>query len=202
MFSAFFDAIFPPRPTEKALQSLTLQDLASAALYDGTLPYQEPFVKALVWEIKYYANSKALALAGKHLADTLLGVAGEELGKPLLIPVPMFEKRRRERGHNQTEVLCEAALSALGKDGSDYFDYEPRLLVRYRHTKPQQGLERHERLTNVEHCMKIKDPAAVRGRVCVVVDDVSTTGATLTEARRALREGGARIVHCISLARS
>lgn len=202
MLRAFFEALFVPRATDTTVRDMTPAQLAGLAMYDGVLPYQDPRVKALVWELKYYANGAAATLAGAHMADILLGIAGDELGKPLVLPVPMFEKRRRRRGHNQTEILCEAALASMDKENQEAFEYLPHTLVRYRNTRPQQGLEKHERLTNVEHSMKIKDPAAVRGRVCIVVDDVTTTGATLTEARRVLCEAGARAVHCVSLARS
>jgi ComF family protein len=132
------------------------------------------------------------------LADELLALAAEELGVPLLIPIPMHPDRYKERGHNQTEVLCEAALRALGQ-GESPFEYKRDVLKRVVDTPHQQGLARSKRLKNVEDSMVAKD---VEGRVCVVVDDVTTTGATLTEAKRALLAAGARRVHCVALARS
>ena len=69
-----------------------------------------------------------------------------------------------------------------------------------KHTLPQQGLERHNRLKNLKNSMTVSDPAKVKGRVCIVVDDVTTTGASFAEAKRALREAGAAEVCCIALA--
>jgi len=190
--------LFRVRPTEKITEGLTLAELRSLSRYDGTLPYGNKRVRALVWEVKYYAHGKAARLAGAYLADLLLAEASGTIGVPLLIPMPMHPKRRHERGHNQTEVLCEAALQIL----SEGFDYAPTILRRVRHTPPQQGLERHSRLTNVNRSMEVVLGAGIAGRVCIVVDDVTTTGASFDEAKRALKSAGAAEVRCIALAQS
>ncbi len=189
--------LFRVRPTEQLTEALTLPELERLSRYDGTLPYSEPKVRALVWEVKYYAHGRAAKLAGEYLAQLLLAEAADIVGTPLLIPMPMHPKRRKERGHNQTEVLCEAALKVLFS-----FTYDPHILIRTRHTQPQQGLERHNRLKNLQNAMAVSDPAKVKGRVCIVVDDVTTTGASFAEAKRALREAGASEVRCIALAQS
>jgi ComF family protein len=149
--------------------------------------------------LKYKSNPKALKLAGEYLAEELLGIASEELGKVMLIPIPMHAERRKQRGYNQTELLCEAAIRITGKSA---FDYEPFALERTKMTAPQQTLARRKRLTNLKNSMKVVNPEKIKGRVCVVVDDVSTTGATLAEAARALKKSGAARVHQIALARS
>lgn len=191
-----FDLVLPPRRTELLLRSVTadyLHELSGG----GALPYHDPRITALVWELKYYGSRQARHLAGTYLSELVLGLATEELGTPLLVPVPMHYARRRERGHNQTELLCQTAAAILDKT----VVYTPRALVRLVHTPHQQGLPRHIRLKNVANSMQA-DERQVRGRACIVVDDVTTTGATLEEAKRALLFGGARVVHCIALARS
>ena len=214
----------PPRETERELEELTLEKLQALARYDGTLPYHERAVRALVWELKYRARSRACELAGAYLADLLLAEAEEYIGTMLLIPMPMHEARRKQRGHNQTELLCGAALQVLsGKTlpkkvlGSpvrsatraagqtifvEGFSYAPHVLVRVKNTKTQQGLERSERLKNVKDSMLVKYPEQVRGRTCIVVDDVTTTGATFAEAKRALKAAGAKEVRLVALAQS
>lgn len=197
LFYPIIDVILPPREDTTRVATLTSEDLAQMRGSRG-LPYRNDDVRALVWECKYRKNPRALALAGAFLADELLGIAAECVGKPVLVPIPMHKSRRRLRGHNQTEALCEAALQTLGEEA---FDYVPKALVRTRATAPQQRLPRHLRLVNVKNSMKASE-TLVRGRVCIVVDDVSTTGATLKEAVRALHEAGAREVHTTTLAYS
>lgn len=199
------DIIAPPRETDMLVRTLTLKDLRNLVLRgtkSGSLPYHDERVTALVWELKYFAHARAAKLAGAILSDILIGIASESLGKPLLIPIPMHAARRRERGHNQTELLCNSVLRSLGEAGQDFFDYKPQVLVRTKATPQQQGLHKTERERNLTKAMKVLNEKEIVGRVCVVVDDVSTTGATFAEATRALREAGAREVICVALAYS
>ncbi|HVV15105.1 MAG TPA: phosphoribosyltransferase family protein [Candidatus Paceibacterota bacterium] len=196
LFASLVGLLIPPRRNERVVAAMTLDDLEQLRAEDG-LPYRDERVRAFIWELKYNKNPHALRLAGEFLAEDLLGIAEEELGRPLLVPIPMHATRRRERGHNQTEALCEAALAFV----NDSFEYMPNALARIAHTPPQQGLPRRKRLENLIGSMQA-NADAVRGRVCVVMDDVSTTGATFAEAKRALREAGAKRVHPVALARS
>jgi predicted amidophosphoribosyltransferase len=220
IFSAIFYFITglfaPPRPTERIVARLTIETLQSLAHYDGSLPYHDERVRALVWEVKYRANPRARALAGEYLADLLLAEAEETIGTLLLIPMPMHKARRKERGYNQAELLCKSALTVLGGGktlrknslgaAEDFFaegfSYRPHTLERVVNTKTQQGLERHERLKNVKNSMRVVRPELVKGRVCIVVDDVTTTGATFIEAKRALKAAGASEVRLVALAQS
>lgn len=196
LFSAWIDLLVPPRHSDALVRTLTLDDLHDLQRQGG-LPYHSEAVRALVWEVKYFANPAAAALGGALLAEEITMLAGEEFGVPLVVPVPMHPARRKVRGHNQTEVLCAAALPLLGGAA----ECAPRALQRVVDTPTQQGLPRATRLNNVRDSMRA-DPAVVKDRVCIVVDDVTTTGATLTEAKRALKAAGAGSVHCVALAYS
>jgi competence protein ComFC len=168
------------------------------ARQDGTLPYHESAVRALVWEIKYRRNAEALRLAGTFLAEQALSIAEEALGMPVLVPVPMHKARRAARGYNQTEILCEAIMNA----SPNSFAYAPHALVRIRNTIPQQGLPKHRRLKNILGAIEVADAESVAGKTCIIVDDVSTTGATTHEVKRMLIETGAREIHILTLAHS
>jgi ComF family protein len=194
----FFDIILPPRRTERIVRALSNEALQSLATHSGTLPYHEPSITALVWELKYRKNSEALRLAGTFLAEGAMAIAEESLSKPVLVPVPMHHTRRKARGYNQTEALCEAILTAA----PNMCAYAPNALVRVRNTIPQQGLPKHRRLKNMLGAIETRDSGEVAGKICIVVDDVSTTGATAHETKRALLEAGAKEVHILTLANS
>lgn len=193
---SFIDLLVPPRRTDLLIRTLTLETLQRLSNEDA-LPYHDARVQALVWELKYYASPRAARLAGACIGEQVLHSASEEIGTPLLVPLPMHKNRRKGRGHNQTEVLCKAALGFCG--GS--VTYAPKALIKTADTRTQQGLPKAERLNNVAHSMQ-GDDRVVAGRVCIVVDDVTTTGATLAEAKRALMHAGARAVHLLALAKS
>lgn len=193
------DILLPPRATEELIHTLQLDDLLAITLQGekrGSLPYHDPRVRALVWELKYFSHPKAVALAGAILSKILLEIRSKTKERPLLIPIPMHPSRRRMRGHNQTEVLCEAALAYM----PNLFEYTPHALVRTRTTPQQQGLSKDERLQNLKHSMAVTHTTHLHGRRCVVIDDVSTTGATFAEASRALAHAGAGHIRCVALA--
>lgn len=194
LLQTLVDLIIPPRGSELVVRSLTpelLYTLRSAE----RLPYTDARVQALVWELKYYGNRRAITLGAAYLAEHVLALAAEEVGVPLLIPAPMHKARMRERGHNHTALLCRAMLPHL----PGAVQYAPESLHKVRKTRTQQGLERTARLRNVHTSMRAH---GVEGRVCIVVDDVLTTGATLAECARALKAAGARTVHTVALAQS
>jgi ComF family protein len=115
-----------------------------------------------------------------------------ELGLPrgrlVFIPIPLHSKRKGIRGFNQAEILCGILAKELGIEMVSG-------LVRIRDTKSQTGLPRAKRLVNVRDAFAFRDnPLLLEGKVVVLIDDVVTTGATLSESARVLKSAGARNV--------
>ena len=188
MFLFLLDILIPRRRSEEIVRATSLKELEALSSEDG-LPYHDPRVTALIWELKYHKTRRAPALAGALLHRHILALIAEEVGRPLLIPVPMHRERMRERGQNHTELLCKRVLRHVGSA----VEYRPEALRRTALTPTQQGLPRAQRLQNQKGSMAAREDI-VSGRSCIVVDDVVTTGATLAEAHRALRAAGARSV--------
>jgi ComF family protein len=114
----------------------------------------------------------------------------------LIIPVPLHEKKLRERGFNQSVVLARE-LSRCYALPLDFMS-----LRRLRHTEPQVGLGGKERETNVRGAFTVKDSKSVKGAGIILVDDVFTTGSTLRECARCLMDAGAERVAVLTLARA
>lgn len=115
-----------------------------------------------------------------------------------IVPVPLSEARRRERGYNQAECLAQA-LAPWWR-----IPVWTDVLVRARHTVSQVRLTPSQRASNVSGAFAVPmhKRAQLRGRHVVLVDDVITTAATLNAAVQALLEGGARIISCATFGRA
>jgi predicted amidophosphoribosyltransferase len=113
-------------------------------------------------------------------------------GPVLVVPVPTSRAARRRRGDAPLEALARAACA-----GFTTAEVRPVAVLRpRRRVEDQAGLSATRRAVNLEHSMQVRGrcQVLVAGSACVLVDDVLTTGATLVEAARALRAGGARQV--------
>ena len=119
----------------------------------------------------------------------------------VLVPVPLHSSRQRERGFNQAELLARGLSGLLRKTGKG-----PRLethcLRRTRSTPPQTGLSLAARRENVRGVFAVDHPEVVRDLEAVLVDDVMTTGATLSACAAALKHAGATRVCALTLARA
>jgi competence protein ComFC len=140
--------------------------------------------------LKYYGLTDLSPILGARLAQTypLLNVTID-----LIIPVPLFHARLKERGYNQSYILCEALSEHIGVPLSN-------ALTRERDTGSQVGLNREERLSNVESAFQAD--TSVAGQKLLIVDDVRTTGATLKACAQAALTAGASEVYALTLSRA
>jgi ComF family protein len=159
----------------------------------------EAELRELIHLLKYDAVTPVAPTLGKMLASSveeLLPECRDEV--PLLVPVPLHKGKRHERGFNQSEVIARAALRHLPKE----VGFGAGVLVRQRATLSQVGLPREQRMENMRDAFRVAERRAVRDRVVIVVDDVMTTGATLSECALVLKKAGARKVLAATVART
>ena len=158
---------------------------AAFGLYAGGL-------KTLLRAFKFRGWDLLAAPCGERLAET---ARASDLvsGAHALVPVPSTPRRNRARGYDPAALLAEAAARRLRLPAR-------ALLTRTRDTRPQSELPAPERRANVDGAFA--GAASARGRVLVLVDDVSTTGATLFSAARALALAGAAEIRGLVLART
>ncbi|WP_084032005.1 ComF family protein [Desulfonatronum lacustre] len=171
-------------------------------------PY-EGRLKALVLRFKFQAQL--------GLGEVLHGLLRRSLefrdvpGHDLIVPVPLHPRRLRGRGFNQSLELARGLAQDKfggksggkfgGKFAGRYGRLEPHALVRLRDTPPQHTLPRAVRRRNLAGAF-LADPARVRGRSVLLVDDILTTGATVRAATRELKRCGATRVDLLVLARA
>ena len=127
-----------------------------------------------------------------HLAEN------DELQKPIcLLPVPLHARRLQERGYNQSLLLARTIAGKL-----DNMMLCENVLTRVRYTLPQAKMNREERLKNVRNAFVVQNKQILKDRVVALVDDVMTTGSTLNECARVVRQADAKAVFSITIARA
>ncbi len=113
----------------------------------------------------------------------------------LIVPVPLGRKRLAQRGYNQVSVIARPLSMAMR------IAYAPDAVARSQETRSQVGLTRAERQVNVQDAFR-GNPSRVGGRTVLLIDDIATTGSTLSSCASALRAAGARDVFAFSVARA
>ena len=204
----FLDALLPPRLTATRISSTSISELGtfsnpSLMSVNGVdlvwlLPYRAPLVRSLILEAKYHEHATAHALLGSVLAEYLLSLLEEtafDNPRFVLVPIPLSKRRHRERGYNQTEGIVREAIKLL----PDSFSLDTRLVRRVRDTTPQTRLGRKARLTNMNGAFSLVS-ALDSDCTYIVIDDVSTTGATLSACTDAFRTVGADKILLLALA--
>jgi ComF family protein len=207
--------VFPPRATELvvrktdygeihkvfSVQKITtpITMLSPDAFPIFTLlPYRLPLVKAFIIEAKFHGNKTAQESLGRIVGDYLTSLL---LETAVLIPLPLGKKRLRERGYNQVEEVAKCALRycSVFSNPPLQASIQSNTLVRTRETLPQTTLARRDRLQNMQGAFivtSVLDPDTTY----IMLDDVLTTGATLSAAHDALIQAGAQKVIAIALA--
>ncbi|MGH7497156.1 MAG: ComF family protein [bacterium] len=171
-------------------------DLAAWFYEDGML--------ALVPHMKYQNRPSLAKFFARLAAERLRGAVDVFLSPrkqnpavaSVLVPVPLHPRRQRERGYNQS-LLIARVLSAKWN-----IALEPGLLRRTRFTQPQAQLNAAERAQNVNGAFAPMRADRIAGRTVLVIDDVITTGATVSACARALLQAGAVRVIAVALART
>lgn len=152
---------------------------------------------AIVHALKYRGWSGLAAEMGERMAgERFSPPVGAEIG--LVVPVPLSEARRRQRGFNQAELLAQTVADLLG------LPLALDLLARRRHTRRQARLAPRQRSRNVQGAFAAVEGrgAGLAGAHVLLVDDVLTTGATAQACVRALCGEGARAVSVLTFARA
>jgi len=159
--------------------------------------------------VRYNAMSKRLILGlkygGRHDVTPILGRMMANRGASLLhqadwiIPLPLHWTRHFGRGYNQSAELARVAIKSAGVAATKY---RPDVIVRSKRTENQGHKTRQQRHQNMRGAFRLRSNSAIiKGASVLIIDDVLTTGASLSSAARCLKAGGAKEVSVLVVAR-
>lgn len=169
----------------------------SFGLYAGDL-------RRLILRMKFGRHERLGHRLGELLAFPWNSIEGlRDVVMPVIVPVPLHPSRRRERGFNQAQLLAGGLVKALGRGSAAPAQrVVSECLCRKRATPPQTGLSLTARRENLRGAFEVVKAESIRERTVVIVDDVMTTGATLSACARTLKNAGAARVIGLTLARA
>lgn len=208
----FLDALFPPSYREEQFRNLSLDEFLthirpSHTQIDTTTTaffrYKDPILKTALHLFKYKHNIHAKRALAHALYSELLDHLENhsifnDIHEPyVFVPIPRSKSSLTKYGFNHIELLIKELLKISPSLGTLYTN----TLIRIRNTPPQTStLSREERLSNVVDSFTLQNPETIRDKHILLIDDVITTGATMSEAQKRLEAGKPKTLQGIALA--
>ncbi len=165
----------------------------------------EDELRSFIHLLKFERLPKVAGLLAGPLVEAILQLEGVTAREVLVVAVPLFAARERQRGYNQSVLLAAAALGRLKKVRPGWrLRAAHSILVRRRRTESQWVLAPRARRRNLEGAFAVPEAlrAELKGREVLLVDDLLTSGATARECARVLKRGGAAKVWVATVARA
>ncbi len=151
---------------------------------------RSPLLKRVVQELKYNAGRVLAA----PLAASLAKAFRQDVARGILIPVPLHPSRQRSRGFNQSELLAQGIARMTKCQVTE-------AVVRIKKTRPQVTLNEAERFRNVHGAFAVNMTLEFLPEYGIILDDVFTTGATVSEIARVLRAAGMEHITAVTVAK-
>ncbi len=165
-----------------------IEDFSALYIFEKDKTLQD-----VIHSIKYNKKFLAGVFLGKLLADSL----EDKINSwkiDLIIPVPLHHLKKAERGYNQSEYIAKGISKRLG------IRMQNNVIRRVRYTQSQTTMPLKERKQNIARAFKVKHKKAITGKNILLVDDIITTGATVKECGKILKDNGAKLVYACSTA--
>ena len=187
---------------ERCLQKIEKADFIKEDWIISVWSYKNKYIKKLLWLLKFKGQFSSI----KELVPTLYDYLHDELieskifealDSPILVPIPISKKRMRYRGYNQSLIIGKFLI----KESDNKFTLDKNILEKVFDRAPQNTIKnKRQRFENIKNTFKIKNGADVTNKFIILIDDITTTHATLIEAKKVLDKAGAKKVLAITIA--
>ncbi len=207
--------ILLPKPAEvKELEKLgptgLIENLKRSTDARTIFDYQDQKCRQAIWEIKFRGNQKLIEDFSTILYDHIIEEIGElrifnNFSEIILVPIPSSRSTLRDRGFNQCLLICQELIRIDRASGQNNFQLPKNFLQKKVNTARQsKTTSRADRLHNLKNTFFVTPSSLQAERsnppLFILIDDVITTGATMSEAVRALRDAGAENILTFALA--
>lgn len=186
------DYIFPPKEIEIELRNTSKETLyleykkkiiTEFPFIHSIFSYKDALITELIWQIKYKKNKHAIECSGYVLYREISEYLKEnKIPNATLIPIPISKSRRNERGFNQSEMIIDAIIK---NDKNNIFKKDFTSLIRIKDIDKQTHKNRDDRLENSKNIFQYGTDVLSNSQI-IIIDDVTTTGSTLINAKNAI----------------
>ena len=160
-------------------------------------PYKDWPIQKIIKAFKYHFIKDLEIPIGRLMTNYLEKVKKQiDLNSLILVPVPLHKRKYNQRGYNQSELIAKQIISCFEKS-----EILTDVLKKEEPTKDQASLENDQRIKNIEGVFKCMKPEKILDKRILLIDDVYTTGATMQECAKVLKEAGAKEVIGLAIAR-
>jgi competence protein ComFC len=150
-------------------------------------------IQSVIHNIKY-RKMPNMGIRIGELCAKVLRPPFDPIKERSFLPVPLHPIRQKERGYNQSKFITKGLINIHSGISSEH------ALIRNKNTISQTTLNREERQENVHQAFEVRNGVDISGKTIILVDDLITTGATMNECARVLKENGAKRIICVAVA--
>ena len=177
----------------KCYDSLEYLPVKVNRIIDGKKVYcagiYEKNLQKLIRGLKYHNQPDLAYYLAKFMADYWQNVTKDNDFQ--VVPVPIYEKRKKKRKYNHMELVGEEFAKLTGSK------YNPNLIRRIKDTKPQYNLKKPERIKNLQNAFEVNPSALIPGKI-LLIDDICTTGSTFEEMIKELQKHNISDIVCFT----
>lgn len=167
--------------------------------------YKDPAIREIIRTAKYHSSPEVLDIFAESFSEYIYDVYSEFIlthkkTDILLIPVPISQKRKRERGYNQSYILAEFITNFLKKTYSIHSFVKDDLVIRIKDIQLAHLHSKNDRLESIQGAFKVAHTSQKNEALVFIIDDVVTTGATTSELMKVLSKAGMHKVEILAAA--
>lgn len=160
-----------------------------------TASFHQPLLQKIIHLYKYSYIESLSEYLSKLVINYYFQIQ-DRLENPIVIPVPLHQKRLLVRCFNQSELIAQDFARKLN------YQVKKDLIFRVKHTEQQAKLNKEGRIKNIQGAFKVLDQKFVKNKNFIIIDDLYTTGSTVGEMAKILKKYGAQQVWCLVVAKN